>query len=103
MIYNKLVRDKIPEIIKNSDERPITHIADDNEYEQALFIKLQEEVDEFLENTSVEEAADIFEVLRAICSLKKIDISQLELVRQQKAEKRGGFKERIILERTDKE
>jgi len=100
MKYNKLVRDKIPEIIKNKGAVPITHIADDNEYWQKLKEKLQEEVDEFLKDGTEEELADILEVIYAICDFKKIDKEKLELLRIKKAEERGGFKDKIILDET---
>ena len=100
MKYNKLVRDKIPEIIKNKGAVPITHIADDEEYWKKLKEKLQEEVDEFLEEGNEEELADIFEVIYAICDFKKIDKEKLELLRIKKAEERGGFKDKIILDET---
>lgn len=99
--YNKLVRDGIPEIIKNAGKEPITHTAEEGEYESALVNKLQEEVAEFLKNPSVEEAADVLEVIRAICELKGIDISDLENVRKKKADERGVFDKKIILDRTE--
>lgn len=101
MKFNKLVRDRIPEIIERKGDKAITHIANDDEYTEALTQKLHEEVDEFLKEPSVEEAADILEVLRAICDLKDIDLKDLEEVRQGKAEKRGGFRQRIILDETN--
>lgn len=101
MQYNKLVRDNIPEIIKSKGANPIIHIADDKEFEVSLRNKVQEEVNEFLENICVEEAADILEVIQALCDFKKIDLSNLEDVRNKKAEERGAFKKRIILERTE--
>ena len=98
MKYNKLVRDKIPEIIKNRKAVPITHVADDEEYWQKLREKLQEEVDEFLRDSNEEELADILEVIYAICDFKNFDKEELELLRKKKAEERGGFRDRIIFD-----
>ncbi|HHD80159.1 MAG TPA: phosphoribosyl-ATP pyrophosphohydrolase [Campylobacterales bacterium] len=100
MKYNKLVRDKIPEIIKNKGITPITHIASDEEYQQKLKAKLQEEVNEFLEDNSQEELADILEVIYALCNLYNFDKDKLEQLRKDKAEKRGKFKDKIILDET---
>lgn len=100
MRYNKLVRDKIPEIIKSKAATPITHVASDEEYRQKLKEKLQEEVDEFLEDDNEEELADILEVIYAFCDLYGFDKDQLEQLRRNKAEKRGGFREKIILDET---
>jgi len=101
--YNKLVRDNIPEIIEKDGEKPITHIAEDEEYEKALMEKLQEEVNEFLTEPSKKEMADVLEVLYAIAKLKGFDLDEVEKVRQERTEKRGGFEKKIILERTEKE
>lgn len=98
MKYNKLVRDKIPEIIKRDGNKSITHIADDQEYWEKLKEKLKEEVDEFLKNSTEEELADILEVIYAICDFKKIDRQKLELLRKKKAKKRGEFRKKIILD-----
>ena len=95
MRYNKLVRDKIPEIIKANGEIPITHIADEKEYWEKLKEKLSEEVDEFLEESNEEELADVLEVVDAICEFKKIDKENLK---KEKSERRGGFKDKIILD-----
>ena len=100
MKYNKLVRDKIPDIIKNKGAIPITHIASNNEYWLKLKEKLQEEVDEFVKDSNEEELADILEVIYAICDFKKIDKNRLELLRKKKAKERGGFKDKIILDET---
>ncbi len=100
MKYNKLVRDKIPEIIKKDNSTPITHIADDEEYWDKLKDKLKEEVDEFLKQSTEEELADILEIVYAIRDHMKINPEKLEQTRQQKAQKRGGFKKKIILDET---
>ena len=100
MKYNKLVRDKIPEIIKSKGAVPISHIANDEEYRQKLKEKLQEEVDEFVKGDNEEELADILEVVYAICDHIKIDKEELELLRKKKADERGGFKDKIILDET---
>jgi len=98
MKYNKLIRDQIPEIIKSRKAVPITHIASNDEYRQKLKEKLQEEVDEFLEDSNGEELADILEVIYSLCDLYNIDKDKLEQIRKEKAKKRGNFKDRIILD-----
>ena len=98
MKYNKLVRDKIPETIKRKGETPIFHIADETEYWQKLKEKLLEEVEEFQKDESIEEIADILEVLEAIVDYKKFDQKEIQMIKNKKAEDRGKFKERIILE-----
>lgn len=100
--YNKLVRDKIPEICQSKGEKPIIHIASKDEFEQKLTEKLSEEVAEFAKSKDVEELADILEVVIALCKVKKIDFEKLDELRKQKAEKRGGFTKRIILDRVEK-
>ncbi len=101
MIYNKLVRDNIPDIIESKGEKAFIHIADDKEYESTLNAKLHEEIGEFFENPCVEELADILEVLYAIGSFKNIDLKKIEEVRLEKVDKRGSFNKRIILEKTE--
>lgn len=98
MIYNKLVRDKIPEYIKNKGGFPITHIADKAEYWDKLKEKLVEEVQEFFENEVIEEMADIQEVIEAICDYKNFSQENISMVRNKKNEERGAFKSKIILE-----
>ncbi len=95
MIKKKLIRDKIHEIYKFKD----IHIAEDEEYRQELTKKLQEEVDEFKEDESPEELADIMEVIYAIAEFKNISKEELEKLRQDKADKRGTFTKRVILKR----
>lgn len=97
-IYNKLVRDRIPEIIEKKGEKAVFHIADEAEYWEKLQEKLKEEVDEFIKDSSIGEIADIFEVVDAICDFKNFDKLELENIKNRKAENRGKFKKRIILE-----
>ncbi len=96
--YNKLVRDAIPEIIRADNLQPVIHIADEDEYQEKLHAKLHEEVNEFLHEPSLEEAADVAEVVLAICQHYNLDTSKLEAVRLAKRTKRGGFEQKIILE-----
>lgn len=98
-IYNKLVRDNIPEIMIKNGAKPVTKILSDEEYLVELNRKLQEEVQEYLKDGNVEELADIEEVLRAILDVKKVSYLAFEEIREQKVLKRGAFKKKIFLER----
>jgi len=98
MKYNKLVRDKIPEYIRGKGVTPATHIADEAEYWQKLKEKLLEEIGEFKKDESPEELADILEVLDAIADYKNFDKSEIEKIKAKKAEERGKFSDRIILD-----
>lgn len=100
MKYNKLVRDRVPEIIKRNNETPITHIADDKEYWDKLKEKLTEEVDEFLEENKAKELADILEVIYAIRDYMGIGKEELERISLEKLEERGNFSKKIILDET---
>lgn len=93
----KLVRDKIPEIIKKDNIDPVFFVADSEEYYKALIEKLNEEVNEFIESGNIEELADIMEVIYAIAEHKEIDKEKLEKIRLKKAAERGQFKKRFIL------
>ena len=98
-IYNKLVRDKIPQIIDaKKDGKPVYRILNDEEYLKYLNIKLNEELTEYLESGEVEELADLEEVLLAILDAKNVSYTDFTSLRKQKTEKRGAFKERIFLE-----
>lgn len=98
MKYSKLVRDKIPEIIESKGEVCTTHIAGNEEYWEKLKEKLQEEIMEFLEDENEDELADVLEVLDAIITYKKFDKKDVLKLQKVKAEKRGGFEKRIILD-----
>ncbi len=98
MKYNKLVRDRIIEIIERKGEKASYHTATDEEYRQKLNEKLREEVDEFLESENKEEMADIFEVITSLLKLSGWSLEEIVSLQKEKCEKRGGFDKRIILE-----
>ena len=98
MKYNKLVRDKIPEYIRKKGGNPITHIADDAEYWQKLKDKLIEEIEEFKKDENIEEFVDLLEVIDAIADYKKFDRNEVEKIRSKKANERGKFRNKIILD-----
>lgn len=103
-IYNKLVRDKIPEIIENDGEIAFTHELSDFDYRLELYKKLSEECKEVaLSKTAeetLEELADTLEVLRAIALLENSQLEDIIQIADKKKEKRGGFQKRIFLEKT---
>ena len=100
-IYNKLVRDKIEEIMISNGAKPITRILSDEEYQKELDKKLLEEVKEYLESGEIEELADIEEVILAILNTKGQKKENLEEIRKNKVLKRGAFKKKLFLERED--
>ncbi|MGA8116163.1 MAG: nucleoside triphosphate pyrophosphohydrolase [Actinocatenispora sp.] len=95
--HDKLVRDRIPEIVTASGARPETRIADPMEYRALLRAKLVEEVHEFLEDENPAELVDIMEVLRALAVDLDTDPAELERLREKKATEHGSFTERIVL------
>ena len=127
--YDKLVRDRIPDVVEASSEKPVTHVADETEYRRRLGEKLLEEAQEFvaasddesgdngendsdgengndgsyggLTDESLEELTDVLEVIDAICALEGISREQLEEIQREKRDRRGGFRERIVLERVE--
>lgn len=98
-IYNKLIRDNIPQIIKNSGDTPILRKLDDKEYFECLNLKLEEEMKEYLEDYSIEEFCDMLEVLGAIAKFKNFSPQQIAEVKAKKAECNGAFDERLFLEK----
>lgn len=98
--FNKLVRDKIPEIIEKNGETAICKVLENDEYIAELNTKLKEEVFEYLEDNNVEELADVFEVILAILKFKGVTYEEFESVRTEKVEKRGAFDNKIFLEKT---
>ncbi len=96
--YDKLVRDKIPEIIGNNGCNAKFQILSEEDYIAALDQKLLEEVKEYQADKSLEEMADVLEVLYAICNARGYTIDELEAKRQEKNIDRGGFEKRLFLE-----
>jgi len=103
-MYNKLVRDNIPEIIKSNGEVPITRILDNDEYKIELERKLLEEYNEVLESSGddrMEELADMLEVMISIAELENKSLEDVINVCEEKRKKRGGFKKKLYLEKVE--
>ena len=94
-VMGKLVRDRIPEIIKKDGKTPIIKILSNEDYLKELDKKLYEEVAEYQADMSIEEMGDVLEVLFAICESRGHTVEELLRVRESKREKRGGFKDKI--------
>lgn len=94
----KLVRDKIPQIIIADGRTPIVRTLSDEEYLSELDRKLNEEVSEYQADKSLEEMADVLEVLFAICEARGHSVDELMEVRDKKREKRGGFRDKVYWE-----
>ncbi len=96
--YHKLVRDRIPQIIRDAGKACTCSVLPEEEYLLLLDVKLKEEVGEYQESGSLEELADILEVIHAIAAARGSSIGEVEAIRQAKREARGGFEQRILLE-----
>jgi predicted house-cleaning noncanonical NTP pyrophosphatase (MazG superfamily) len=97
MIYNKLVRDKIPEIIAANGQDAEYRILSDEEYRHYLDAKLDEEVGEYHRDKTAEELADILEVVYALAATIGCSKEELLEIYQQKHDARGGFKKKLFL------
>ena len=97
-VYYKLVRDRIPEIIEQAGQKCVCSVLSDDEYLKMLDGKLNEELAEYQESKSMEELADLLEVVRAVALARGSSPEEVEEIRRQKAEKRGGFEKKILLE-----
>ncbi len=97
MQYNKLVRDRIPELIEANGERPVVRILDDEAYRLCLEKKLDEEVAEFHQDRNLEELADILEVVYALADSLGASRQELTEVYDCKNRKRGGFSKKLFL------
>lgn len=95
--YYKLVRDCIPEIIENDGKKCVCETLSDEDYISLLDQKLNEELAEYQESKSLEELADLLEVVQAVVKARGWTWEELEQVRSDKAAKRGGFEKKILL------
>ena len=95
--YNKLVRDRIPEIIESSGKTCSTEILSPEEYLRMLDAKLDEELAEYHKDQNIEELADLLEVIHAAAIARGYTLEGLEQIRAEKAAKRGAFEKRILL------
>lgn len=103
IVYNKLVRDKIPEIIEADGKTCKIEILSDEKYLEMIDAKLDEELAEYHKEQNLEELADLLEVIRAAAIARGYSVDELEALRAKKAEKRGGFQERILLKKVVEE
>lgn len=100
--YNKLIRDKIPEIIKNNNENPKIRILDTKEFKEELLKKLVEESNEVLKSKSkkelVKEIGDVLEVTDCLIKTFKLNKKDIDSIKKQRKKSRGGFEKRLFLE-----
>lgn len=103
IIYEKLVRDKIPEIIEKSGKQCEIEILSDEKYLEMIDKKLEEELAEYHKDKNLEELADLLEVIYAATKARGYSIKDLEKIRAEKAKKRGGFDKKILLKKVIEE
>ena len=97
MVYNKLVRDKIPEIIESKGGKAEIRVLTDEEYPRFLEAKLDEEVGEYHRDQNPEELADILEVVYTLAANLGVSREKLHEIYQQKHDARGGFEKQLML------
>ena len=95
--YHKLVRDRIPELIEADGKTCVCETLSDEDYITLLDQKLNEELAEYQESKSLEELADLLEVMQAVVKARGWTMEELETVRKKKAAERGGFERKIML------
>jgi predicted house-cleaning noncanonical NTP pyrophosphatase (MazG superfamily) len=100
-VYNKLVRDRIPEIIEKDNKTCKTRILSDEEYMDYLNQKLNEELKEYQEEHDIHELADVQEIINAIVKAKHLTLKEFDSLREAKKETNGGFDKKIFLESVD--
>ncbi|MED1556218.1 nucleoside triphosphate pyrophosphohydrolase [Bacillus paramycoides] len=99
--HNKLIRDKIPQIIKNNGETPTTRTLPEDEYIKEICKKTEEELTEYLEAKTkehkLEELSDLLELVNALAEHEGTTLEEINNIRKKKAEERGGFSNRVFL------
>ena len=95
--YNKLVRDRIPEIIESSGKTCSTEILSPEDYLRMIDAKLDEELAEYHKDQNIEELADLLEVIHVAAIARGYTLEDLEQIRAEKAARRGGFEKGILL------
>lgn len=98
-IYNKLIRGKIPQIIKSNEKTPTTRILNEDEYIEGICKKTEEELTEYLEATikehKLEELSDLLELINTLVEYEGTTLEEIDKIRKKKAAERGGFQNRI--------
>ena len=100
-LYNKLVRDGVPQKIKESGRKCTTSTLSDEEYKEALLNKILEEVEEFRVSGAEEELADIYEVMDNLIEFLGYEPMHIDYLKMKKKDSRGSFKERVFLEQVE--
>lgn len=96
-VYNKAIRDKIPEIIESSGASCIVDVLDDEKFVDKLVIKLDEEIEEYKESKSIEELCDLIEIAYRIAEINGVSYDELEERRKNKNIERGKFAKNLFL------
>ena len=101
--YNKLVRDRIPVLIKESGRNCTSRILSQEEYFNALLDKIVEEIEEYRSSGAEEEIADVYEALDCLVEFKEYEPMHIDYLKLIRKEARGSFRERVLLIDVDDE
>ena len=97
IVYHKLVRDKIPEIIEAAGKKCTVKVLEEDEYLEMIDAKLDEELKEYHADKNIEELADLLETIYAAAKARGYSLEELEKVRKEKENKRGAFNKKLKL------
>ncbi len=105
IVYNKLIRDKIPEVIERAGKEFKTRVLNDEEYIEKVLEKINEETQELIEAKGreeiINEIADVYEVIEALMAVKNISADEVKFTKKSKCDKSGAFKEKLLLIEVD--